>query len=104
MAIRTYQLTLDATSKRLSDVYGAGPLDAAKDIPYRQLVFQAEGADLYIGDSTVSTTNYGVKASVAGGANTPGGGLGPFDTGPLKLSDFWAVGTGATVHILGIPF
>src|SRR5262245_48816239 len=104
MALRSYQLALAATPKRLSDVYG-GPLDAAKDIPYRQLFFQAEGADLYIGsDSTVSTTNYGVKAIVTGSSNAPGGGLGPFDSGPIKLSDFWAVGAGATIHIVGVPF
>lgn len=103
MALRSYQLALAATPKRLSDVYG-GPLDPAKDIPYRQLILQSEGADLYIGtDNTVSTTNYGVKASVVG-QSTPGGGLGPFSTGPLKLSDLWAVGAGATLHILGVPF
>jgi hypothetical protein len=107
MAVRTFQLALSATAVRLSDVYGdgAGVVNPRNDIPYRQLILQAEGADLYIGaDNTVSTTNYGVKAAVTGASNVPGGGLGPFDTGPLRLSDLWAVGTGATVHILGVPF
>jgi hypothetical protein len=107
MALRSYQLTLAASPKRLSDVYGgtAGVPDPAKDIPYRQIILQAEGADLYIGaDNTVSTTSYGVKAAVAGASNSPGGGFGPFETGPVKLSDLWAVGTGATIHILGVPF
>ena len=104
--IKVYQLTLAAGAKRLSDVYGdgAGVVNPANDIPYRQLVFQAEAADLYIGGSNVSTTTYGVKAAVAGASNTPGGGLGPFNTGALKLSDFYAVGAGATIHILGVPF
>jgi hypothetical protein len=30
--------------------------------------------------------------------------LGPFDTGPLKLSDLYAVGAGATLTVLGVPF
>jgi hypothetical protein len=106
MAIRVYQLALAATPKRLSDVYGPpfGTPDPAKDIPYRQLIFQAEGADFFLGDSTVSTTNYGVKAAVAGASNIPSGGIGAGEGGPVKLSDFWAVGAGATIHILGLPF
>ena len=106
MAIRSYQLVLAATPKRLSDVYGgtSGVADAKTDIPYRQLILQAEGNDLYLGgDNTVSTTNYGAKATVTG-QQTPSGGLGPFDSGPIKLSDLWAVGVGATLHILGVPF
>ena len=106
MALRSYQLVLAATPKRLSDVYGgtAGVADPKTDISYRQVILQAEGSDLYLGgDNTVSTTNYGAKASVIGQA-TPSGGLGPFDSGPIRLSDIWAVGAGATLHILGVPF
>jgi hypothetical protein len=82
------------------------PVDpAVTDIPYRELVLQVAGADAYIGaDSTVSPTNYGLKAAVVG-QSTVGGGIGPFDSGPVKLSDFWAVGgAGATLHIVGIPY
>jgi hypothetical protein len=107
MAARSYQLVLAATAKRLSDVYGGTPSvpDEAKNIPYRQLILQVEGADCYIGtDNTVSTTNYGVKANVAGVSNPVSGSLGPFTTGPVKLSDFWVVGAGATIHVLGIPY
>ncbi|HEY6416080.1 MAG TPA: hypothetical protein VIX41_07580 [Acidimicrobiales bacterium] len=106
MPLRSYQLVLSGTPKRLSDVYGgaASVVNAATDIPYRQLCLQAEGADLYIGgDATVSTTSYGGKAIVTG-QTLGSGSLGPFETGPLKLSDLWAVGAGATLHILGVPF
>jgi hypothetical protein len=102
MPIRSFQLVLSGTPKRLSDVYGLGGEMA--NIPYRQLTFQVEGADAYLGDSTaVSTTNYGVKFPAAGSAD-PLGRLGPYEAGPLKLSDFYAVGAGATLHILGVPF
>lgn len=103
MAIATYQLVLGAAPKRLSDIYGdgAGVVDARHDIPYRQLFVQAEGADFYLGStSAVATSAYGVKVLTAGSAIA----LGPFDTGPLKLSDFFAVGAGATLHVLGVPF
>jgi len=109
MALRTYQLALTATPKRLSDVYGGttGVPDPAKDIPYRQIGFTIEGADAYLGsDNTVSTSNWGAKAVVAGQSSqsVPGGSIGPFPTGPIKLSDIWAVGAGATVHIWAVPF
>lgn len=105
MAIRVFQLVLSATPKRLSDVYGGTPgtPDESKNIPYRQLFLQADGADFVVGDSTVTTTNYGAKFPVTGNAFASGS-LGPYETGPLKLSDFWAVGAGATVHIVGVPF
>lgn len=105
MAARFYQLTLTGTPRRLSDVYGGptGQIDAATDIPYRSLTFQAEGSDFYIGDATVSSSNYGARFAVTG-IDEPAGRLGPFDAGPLKLSDFWAVGAGSTIHIVGVPF
>ena len=30
--------------------------------------------------------------------------LGPFASGPIKLSDLYAVGAGATLTILGVPY
>ena len=94
--IRTYQLVCTATPQRLSDVYGdgAGVVNAAHDIPYRQIIFQVEAANVYLGaDATVSTTKYGLMGdTTSNNKSIPSGGLGPFETGPLKLSDFWVVG------------
>lgn len=110
MAARSYQLTLAGAQKRVSDVYGgaAGAVDAALDIPYRQILLQAETGAIQIGSIAtaagtspappLSATVYG--NSIAIGATLS---LGPFDTGPIKLSDLWAFGTG-TLHILGIPY
>ena len=105
MALRFLQLTLSASPKRLSDAYGgtAGVVDPALDIPYRALSFQAEGADFYVGGPTVSTTNYGAKFLVTGNSAAVAT-LGPYNSGVLKLSDLYAVGAGATVHITGVPF
>jgi hypothetical protein len=101
MAARSLQLALAGAAKRVSDAYGgpAGAIDAVSDIPYRQLLLQAETGAIQIGSAnTVSATVYGNSIAVAGTLT-----LGPFETGPLKLSDLWAFGTG-TLHILGIPY
>lgn len=98
MPAASYQLTSTATPKRLSDVYGdgAGVINAANDIPYRQLIIQASAA-VTLGDSSAHAAT-GLPIGVAGSIT-----LGPYETGPLKLSEFWVVGA-ATVSILGIPF
>lgn len=105
--LRTPQLTLAATQQRLSDAYGvssrfpAGTPNPTTDIPLRQIIVQAAAAAAYIGEdpATLSTSVYGYTIA-SGGAVT----LGPFDTGPMKLSDFYALGSGATLHITAIPY
>lgn len=99
--VKSFNLSLAGVAKRLSDVYndGAGVINAANDIPYRQISLQAETGALQVGSaSTVSATVYGNSIAIAGTLT-----LGPFETGPLKLSDLWAFGTG-TLHILGVPY
>ena len=97
----TLQLALAASpGKRLSDAYGgtAGVPDERTNIPYRQLVITATGAVAAIGGPTVAAAT-GFPIAVAGTLV-----LGPFDTGPVKLSDLYGVGAGATLTILGVPF
>ncbi len=104
MAARHFQLTLAAGAQRLSDVYGdgVGVVNAAHDLPYRQLLLSASGADAFIGDDLdVDSTDYG--GLVDSTALVPVV-LGPFEAGPLKLSDLYAAGAGSTLHILGIPY
>jgi len=105
MAAKHFNITLGAAAVRLSDAYGgaagANP-DPALDIPYRQLLFSAGGADAFIGDDAqVTGTDYGmaVDSTALGPAS-----IGPFETGPIKLSQLWAAGAGSTLHVLGIPF
>lgn len=102
--MRHFNMTVGAVAKRLSDVYGdgVGVVNPVNDIPYRQLWLQAETADIKIGGSAVSTTVYGTNlVSTAPAAPMV---LGPYDSGPIKLSDIWAISTTATLHISGIPF
>lgn len=106
MSLRTYQLTLAAGQQRLSDVYGvsakfpAGTPNPATDIPYRQVILQAETAVAYLGsDTLVAAGAYGYQLPIAGSVT-----LGPFDTGPIHLSDIFAAGANAILHVTGIPF
>ena len=98
----TYTLALAAGAKRLSDVFGGAPnsVDQAKNIPFRQLLITTTGAAATLGSAGV-TTGTGVTLAVA--APMPLS-IGPFDTGPVKLSDLYAVGAGATLTILGVAF
>ena len=100
--VKIFNLALAAGAKRLSDVYGSGTgvVDDSKNLPYRQILLTASGADAFIGDSTVASGN-GLKVASAGVQPVT---LGPFDTGPIKLSDLYALGAGSTLQILGVPY
>lgn len=107
MAVRHFTITLGALAQRLSDVYGdgVGIVNAAHDLPYRQILLQSEEAlqsAAFVGEATVSTTDYGVAVPTAA-VTPPVVTLGPFETGPIKLSQLYAVG-GGDLHILAIPF
>lgn len=105
MAVRSYQLVLAAGAMRLSDVYGdgVGVVNPKNDIPYRQVILQAAGAAAFVGfTNAVTSSVFGIKID-----NTftgPGVSLGPFEAGPIKLSDLWVAGAGATISVLGVPF
>jgi len=105
MAAKSYQLTLAAAALRLSDVYGdgAGVVNPVNDIPYRQILLTASGADAFVGASTqtVTATVFGIQVD---SASPEPASIGPYTSGPVKLSDFYVAGAGSTLHILAIPF
>jgi hypothetical protein len=128
MAARSFQIALTAGATRLSDVYigltaggpggpadniggSAGNPDARSDVPYREIFLFSSGAVAFVGGSDmagtsttpVSSTTWGMKIQ-QDAATAPPIDLGPYDTGPMKLSNFWASGAGATLHILAIPY
>jgi hypothetical protein len=72
---------------------------AAADIPYRQLLLQAAGAPAYVGPLASVSAATGQPISTTAPTS-----LGPYATGPVKLSDLYAVGAGATLNLLGVPF
>lgn len=99
--VKSFSLTLGASAKRLSDVYGDGTsvVNERNNIPYRQILLTVTGAGATIGDSATSAAT-GQPLAVGAAPVT----LGPFETGPVKLSDLWVVGSGATLQVLGVAF
>jgi hypothetical protein len=95
------QLVLSATAQRLSDLYGdgVGVVDAKDNVPFTQLYLQSSGAAAYLGGPSVSTTNYGVKLDTDGAPFGLSGGQ-----RNIKLAELYAVGAGATLHLLGVQF
>lgn len=114
MAFKQWALLLTGgtAAVRLSDVYGdgTGVVNARSDIPYRQIFLQAHpsnGTAIYIGDNDLTAPDNSAFV-LQPGANQPQlVTLGPFDTGPMKLSDLWAValsGGNPRLLISGVPF
>jgi hypothetical protein len=110
MGLKHYVLNLRGVAQRLSDVYGdgVGVVNAAHDIPYRQIriqPFEANTNIVYVGaSSAVSASNYGIHLD-PDDAWTGDLGLGPFETGPVKFSDIWVFGTlNEDISVLAVPF
>ena len=105
--VANYQLNLSGKAVRLSDVYGGTPgvPDPTTDIPYRWLTFQADGGDVYLGsDNTVTSSQYGLRLGQTTLRDATGS-WGPFGSGAVRLSDFWAFGApGTKLHFLGLRF
>ena len=101
MPFNQYVVTLTGAAQRLSD---AIPLTAITDIPFRTLTFQAGKAnttDVLVGDAAISSTLYAFRLDPADTA--PPVVVGGYDSGPLKLQDFWVFGTnGEKIHIGGV--
>jgi hypothetical protein len=112
MAFKQYALLCSATvAKRLSDVYGDGTstVNAANDVAFKQLVFQADpanGGAVYIGDSDLTAPDNAAFVLQPTVDKLAAITLGPFETGSMKLSHFYAVGSGGTprLFISGITF
>ena len=111
--VKAYTLTLSGVAQRLSQVLpsGAGNAQpsAADDIPFRQLRLQADPANanvVFVGaDNTVSSTTHGGSLDSTQATAVDHLVFGPFETGPVKLSDIWVNGTGTQkVMVLGVPF
>jgi hypothetical protein len=98
-----YTVTLTAAAQSVAAALG---LTATTDRPFRSLTFQpgkANTNDAFIGGAGVTVANYGLRLDPADTA--PALVLGGYDSGGLKLSNVYLIGTaGEIVHILGVPF
>lgn len=111
MALEHHVLTLDGTVQRLSSVLADQSLGGADDIPLRTISLQPRGTNdnpVYVGaTSSTSATDYGVRLE-PGATGVPPAPfiLGEHDVGgPLRLSNFYVIGTNAQhLHIMTVPF
>lgn len=108
MAYIAYSLTLNGSAQRLSTVFANTTVGGPDDVSIRQLVLQghhANTARIFVGDdASVSGTDYGFYLPIPTGSPLPVI-LGPYETGPMRLSNFWVVGTNNEVLKIGIiPF
>lgn len=108
MAFKHYTLTLTAVAQRLSTVLAQQAVAGVDDVSCRQIVFAADPANaaaVYIGSSSgVSSTSHAFSLDPTQASHTPVV-LGPFDAGPLRLSDFWVIGANNERLMVGIvPF
>ena len=105
MAARAYTLAVTAVAKPLSQAIPTDPSRGGpRDEAMRQILLSMDTAVAFIGDSSVTTTVYGVEIWIAAAGVFLPVSIGPFDAGPVKLSDLYVIGTSGTLHILAIPF
>ena len=107
MAFKQYTLTLNGAVQRLSLVLSDPTPGGLLDIPLRQVTFQglkANTNDIFVGDnSAVTSTSHAFRVDATDAALPLV--LGPFETGPMKLSDFYVIGTNNEVLVIGaVPF
>lgn len=100
MSLRHFTLTITAAAQRLSSVLSPTTPGGSADEAYREIQLTTE-TDCFIGNSAVTTADYGVK--ILSAATLPVK-IGPFESGPVKLSEIYVVGTSGKLHVLGVPF
>lgn len=106
MAIQHFVLTLDGAAQRLSEVLTDPTRSGRFDIPLRTVSLQPAGGNanpIFVGAAVdVSTTDFGIRLE-PGATGVPPAPfiLGEHESGPLRLSDFYVIGTAAqALHIL----
>lgn len=108
MAVRSYDIVLTGVAQRVSTVLGLA-VGGADDPGFRQLIVAADPANTavaYVGaDSSLSATSHGFALDPTQATAQDRESLGPFDTGPVRLSDLWVLGTAnERLHILGVLY
>jgi hypothetical protein len=110
MSIQHHVLTLSGAAERLSDLLADPAVGGRDDVPLRTISLQPRGANanpIYVGaTSVVSATDYGVRLEPGATGVPPAPWiLGEHEVGPLRLSNFYVIGTAAQhLHILTVPY
>ena len=116
MSFRHYNLTLDGNIQRLSSVLANSEVGGPDDESLRVIQLQMQGdsaGPLFVGGApkvgttvTLTSTDHGFRLE-PGAAGVPAAPylLGEFETGPIRLSDVYVLGTDSEVlHISVLGF
>ena len=104
MSFRHFNLTLDGTVQRLSNALPDNTVGGADDEALRVISLQPEGGNadpIFVGGgrkaaagASLSSTDYGFRLEAATATIPPAPFiLGEFETGPIRLSEFYVLGT-----------
>jgi hypothetical protein len=104
--MKHYTLTLSGAAQRLSDCFGsgAGVVDPAKDIPFREIMLsslKANAADIFVGGDNATVTSTSHAFRIDPGDTAPPITLGGHDSGGYKLSSIYVLGTASDVLCIG---
>lgn len=106
MSWKQYSLTLSGAAQRLSSVLAVTTPGGEQDQACRQIILAADPANanvIYVGsDADVSSTNHAFSLDPTQATAKDRETIGPFDCGPVKLSEFWVLGTGSQRLMIGI--
>ena len=106
MSFRHYVLTLSGVAQRLSSVLANTEPGGPQDVACRQILLAADPANtavVYIGGAspTGSSTSHAFSLDPTQASQGPVS-IGPFDAGPVKLSEVYALGTANERLMIGI--
>lgn len=107
MAFKQYVLALTGVVQRLSSVLSDPTVGGPGDIPLHLITFQglkANTNDIFVGDNgAITSASHAFRVDATDTA--PALVVGPFEAGPIKLSDFYVLGTnGETLVVGAVPF
>lgn len=109
MAARDYTLTLTGVAQRLSSVLSDTTPGGTRDEACRQIIVAQDPTNthaIYFGSTaSVTSSAYGFSLDPTEATAKDREIIGPFDTGPVKLSEIWVIGTANDkLHLFVVPF
>ena len=107
MSFKHYALTLTGVAQRLSSVLAVIEPGGSQDLACRQIFLSADPANtavVYIGGASpvVSSTSHAFALDPTQATAKDREVIGPFDAGPVKLSEIWAIGTANERLMIGL--
>ncbi len=106
---RQFNLVLTAVAQPLSNALPGVEDESVENVGFRQLLFQADDGNsnpIFLGDADLTADSFGFCLPLPpGNVPAPTETLGPFNAGPIKLSEVFALGTADEIlNIVGYTY